>query len=575
MANIIEIITREIVEGKGNIAGIGKELDTVQDKANDVNSGQKDLAATFKGSWTEISSMLNVGAQAIELVGEAYSKTIGVFVDYAEQVRNISQVTGESAEEVSRLLQVTDDYKIDAEKLTQVMKKMAREGFAFTTDALADLSDEYIKIQDPVERTNFLFDTFGREGEAFAEVMLEGGDAIRKHSAAISDNLILTQQAIDDAREYERAMDALKETTEALAISIGGELIPAVTFYATLLETIITDTKNVTSATDLLGIFFDKLGDLGWGNIPQTNEQLEIMANKLDEEANAARNAASATEDFGKIASTTVNGAQMLDTQNKKLADSITAMKDAEVAYVDYKNANPQDTAGIQAMRDKWVGLAENVKDVQDANDLQTKAWLANILLQQLSLGPEGLSGAEMAFYLQYMEDSGLMTEESRIKTEAMYNDMVTMAGGFANAATQAENISKGLAKIPKEVKSTVTITETTIRKVIDYSGDSSNRRAMGGGINAGSMLFDGAFADGGGFGGNYLWNESAQSRPEVFVGGGGYVLTKQDAMNALGGGAGGGVNLVLNYSPMVSLADQNEIETKLLPYIRKALRNV
>src|SRR3989304_6999844 len=108
--------------------------------------------------------MLEVGAQAIKLVGEAYSKTIGVFVDYAEQVRNISQVTGESAEEVSRLLQVTDDYKIDAEKLTQVMKKMAKEGFAFTTDALADLSDEYLKIQDPVERTNFLFDTFGREG---------------------------------------------------------------------------------------------------------------------------------------------------------------------------------------------------------------------------------------------------------------------------------------------------------------------------------------------------------------------------------------------------------------------------
>ena len=569
MANIIEIVTREIVEGKGNIAGIGKELDTVQDKANNVNSGQKNLAATFEDSWTEINSMLEVGAKAVQLVGEAYAKTIGVFVDYAEQVRNISQVTGESAEEVSRLLQVTDDYKIDAEKLTQVMKKMAREGFAFTTDALADLSDEYLKIQDPVERTNFLFDTFGREGEAFAEVMLQGGAAIRDQSAAIANGLILTQQAIDDAREYERAMDALKETTEALAISIGGELIPAVTFYATLLETIITDTKNVTSATDLLGIFFDKLGDLGWGNIPQTNEQLERMTDNLNEEADAARNAATATGDFGKIASTTVTGAQMLDTQNKKLADSITAMKDAEVAYVDYKNANPLDTAGIQAMRDKWVGLAGNVKDVQDANDLQTKAWLANILLQQLSLGPEGLSGAEMAFYLQYMEDSGLMTEESRVKTEAMYNDMVTMAGGFSEAAEQAGNISKELSKIPKEVKSTVTITTYQI----EANSDTATAIATGGAINPNSIIYDGAFAGGGGFGGNYLWNESAQSRPEVFVGGGGYVLTKQDAMKALGGGkAGGGAMIVLNYSPMLSMGDRVEMETVIVPLLKEQL---
>lgn len=569
MANIIEIITREIVEGKGNIAGVGKELDTVQEKANDVNSGQKSLADTFKGSWTEISSMLNVGAQAIQLVVEAYSEVVGTYIDYAAQVRTISQVTGQQAEDVSRLLQVTDDYKIDSEKLTQVMKKMATEGFAFTTDSLADLSDAYLEIQDPVERTNFLFETFGREGEAFAEVMLQGGDAIRSQSDAVSESLILTQQSLDETRDYEMAVDRLNEAMEGLKIQIGQGVVPPM-----------TDLLNATTAaiTD-----FEWLSDLLSGDFKGATEAaaaaliavgFEDAAKDAEKFKKAIADATTETKNFATIASTTVTGAQMLDTQNKKLADSITAMKDAEIAYVDYKTANPHDTAGIQAMRDKWVGLAGNVKDVQDANDLQTKAWLANILLQQLSLGPEGLSGAEMAFYLQYMENSGLMTEESRIKTEKMYNDMVTMAGGFTTAATQAERIAAGLKGIPKEVTSNVTINETTYRKVIDYSGESSNRRAMGGGIIPGSMLFDGSFADGGGFGsGNYLWNESAQSRPEVFVGGGGYVLTKQDAMNALGmGGGGGGAVIVLNYSPMFSMGDRAEMETVLVPLLKEQL---
>jgi len=570
MANIIEIVTREIVEGKGNIAGIGKELDTVQDKANDVNSGQRDLAATFKGSWTEISSMLEIGAGAIKLVGEAYSEVVGTYIDYADQVRNISQVTGESAEEVSRLLQVTDDYKVDAEKLTQVMKKMAREGFAFTTDALADLSDEYLKIQDPVERTNFLFDTFGREGEAFAEVMLQGGDAIRDQSAAISDNLILTEKSLQQAREYEIAVDNMNDAVEGLKIQIGQGLVPPITDLINVTTAAITDFEWLTK---LLHGDFTGASEAAAAALINVGFGADEADTSVTDMTASIEDATTKIEDFGKIASTTVNGAQMLDTQNKKLADSITAMKDAETAYVDYKNANPLDTAGIQAMRDKWVGLAGNVKDVQDANDLQTKAWLANILLQQLSLGPEGLSGAEMAFYLQYMEDSGLMTEESRIKTEAMYNDMVTMAGGFNNAAGQAQNIVDNLGKIPAHVTSDVTITEKTIKIVTSQNQDGSNRRATGGGINAGSMLFDGAFADGGGFGGNYLWDESAQSRPEVFVGGGGYVLTKQDAMNALGGGkAGGGAMIVLNYSPMLSMGDRVEMETVIVPLLKEQL---
>jgi hypothetical protein len=67
------------------------------------------------------------------------------------------------------------------------------------------------------------------------------------------------------------------------------------------------------------------------------------------------------------------------------------------------------------------------------------------------------------------------------------------------------------------------------------------------------------------------IWNESASSRPEVFVSGGGYILTKQDAQAALAGG--GGAQFVVNYSPMISFADEHELRERLLPLIQEGVR--
>ena len=592
MANIIEIITREIVEGKGNIAGVGKELDTVQEKADGVNSGQKSLADTFKGSWTEISSKLDVGAQAIQLVGEAYSEVVGTYIDYAEQVRNISQVTGESAEEVSRLLQVTDDYKVDAEKLTQVMKKMATEGFAFTTDSLADLSDEYLKIQDPVERTNFLFDTFGREGEAFAEIMLQGGDAIREQSDAVSENLILTQQSLDQARDYEIAMDNLNDSIEGVKIVIGQELIPILISLADATNNNITMQLAHNKAKELgmdvtRGLFqetFKLNGEL------VTNEELIIAIANAEREQIAAfaeanpeverattyisnygsgtQEAASQTDMFGYSVLGATDALAQANAEfgfvisfSKQYESNIDRISKAEDELTSAQNElNELMAIGWSASSDKVVtaqqkvdGLTGKLNDAKQASVDATNEMIAGFLQAQLA-ADGSFTEADIKKVLDYRLAVGLLTKEAY------------------DAALNALAIANNLLGIPTEINLNVHTNYTSS----GYGGSQGSQIpvATGGGIMPGSMLFDGSFADGGGFGsGNYLWNESAQSRPEVFVGGGGYVLTKQDAMNALGmGGGGGGAVIVVNYSPMFSMGDRAEMETVLIPLLKEQL---
>ena len=60
----------------------------------------------------------------------------------------------------------------------------------------------------------------------------------------------------------------------------------------------------------------------------------------------------------------------------------------------------------------------------------------------------------------------------------------------------------------------------------------------------------------------SYLWNEDQSSRPEVFVSGGGYILTRQDAMAALGGGKGGAATVVNFY---ITGGDPKEIAREIV----------
>lgn len=213
-------------EYTGGVQKATDETKVMGEAGKKMGEEQVSAGKQVKMAYTEISSAIGLAKQSYKVLEGAVDDTVGAFVTYAGQVREISQVTGQSAEAVSRVIQVTDDYKIKTESLNMVMKKMAAEGNKLSIDSLAKLSDKYLKLQPGVERTMFLTENFGRAGVDFAEIMLAGGKAIRAQSDAVSDGLILSDAALKKAREYELQQDSLNDSWMAAKIAVGQMVVP-------------------------------------------------------------------------------------------------------------------------------------------------------------------------------------------------------------------------------------------------------------------------------------------------------------------------------------------------------------
>lgn len=218
--------------GSDELVKVNSELNKTKQAGADAEDSTRRLA----GSQTELrSTVMNVVDVFMKLKG-AYDEIVGSTVDLANNVRQFRDVTGQSAEESSRLVQVLDDYKVGVSAAEMATKKLSKEGLEFNIQTLAKLSDEYLALNDNAARTQFLYDKFGKSGTDFAEIMLQGSDAILAANDAISENLILTDKALKQARDYEKNLDNLNDTFTALKVSMGTELLPVANDFLQVMQ---------------------------------------------------------------------------------------------------------------------------------------------------------------------------------------------------------------------------------------------------------------------------------------------------------------------------------------------------
>jgi len=217
----------------------------------DINLRIKSDDAPVKSTglkFTELSSAIGLARQAFSLVKNVADEVIGSFTTYAKTVEDMARVTGSGAEETSRLIQVADDLQISATDLSTALAGAVRKGINPSVDSIAELSDEYLKLQPGLEQSKFLMDNFGRSGLAMARLMEQGGDAIREMGAAVDDSLVMTEDDIKAAQDYALALDTLNDRVEGAKIAIGKWLVPELT--------------KAAEATELIFGWTDKLNNL-------------------------------------------------------------------------------------------------------------------------------------------------------------------------------------------------------------------------------------------------------------------------------------------------------------------------
>ena len=511
--------------GKNSILTIAIQL---------VKQGNGDQAtikalAQLRSGWSQAMGVMAAVAGVGVTLNKVYQETAGVFMDYAGQVLATSRATGLSAQESSRLLQVTDDLGISYESLAKAIKSSA-ETTDFSIEGLAAASGQYLSIADAQERAKFAQEAYGKSWVDMVAVLEKGPTAIRAMSSAIDESLILTQQSITDYEEYRIQVDNLNDAVLGLKVSIGSQLVPALT------ESISAATKYrdaMDQASEETGRNDQRTRIMVASLIMQRNASLEAaqavadhadrlgdMPPVLDETTAAMEENAAAVEATSKYYENLLSVTQQIDAANQTYTGVVREQFEVQAEL------NQQLAQGKITQEEYNTRIAEAGATVQQAaaeHEAASNRIIFSII--QMKMAADGLSAAEGEALLDIGVELGMFTKSS-VDTAKEYmgktDEMVAASSAagsgiqtalepatqaLVDATEQAHGLKEQLDSIAKKSGSVwvFTIIINTIGSVPNLPGGGSNdSRGTAGGYESHNGVEE--RAEGGPLGAGWTW---------------------------------------------------------------------
>jgi hypothetical protein len=395
-----------------SLAKIATTSAATASKQDMVSQSTKKLADNYGGvtakaiSFNQISMVAN---QVMDVASKVYDATAKKAMDYGVQVRGLAMYTGMTTEETSKLIQVSDDLKVEFGTLEMAAKFMFKNGLQPSVETLAQLSDKYLAISDPLQKAEFLTKQFGRAGIDMAEAMNRGGAAIRAMGDAVEPALILTKEQTQAAEDLRAAQDSLNDSVLALSVSLGTELVPALADTTEAIIPMIEFMGNGVSA----GIEFMSIGkEVGKAFNKMGIEMAKSGAGWKDYSETALRNAPRLLLLSALFGKTSVN----LDILTKAEYDQITALSKI-IPYTD----SWVTTLGMNKTELERVAIA-----TADAEERANTFALSNQFL--------GESAMEVALRLA---DESRATQNSKDASDAAKQAADRLSGSFGELTKQ------------------------------------------------------------------------------------------------------------------------------------------
>lgn len=521
------------------VEGDYKNPQELKNVAKDLNniSGQSQKT---KFSFTELNSVLQVGMQIFNSVKGVVNELYGSYAKIATATRDLAIASGTTAEEASTLLQVMDDFEVTAEDVQVAARALKEKGLSPTLETLAQLSDQFLAIEDPAKQLEFAQDNLGRSYKAYLNVLKQGGSVLRENANQVNKNLILTDEQIEQFEQERLAIDEVSDSYEGLKVKAGaafGTLIIRQKEAAEILEY-----YNI-----VIGENADQVGASGRINkeyqdgLAQTraeyerNAQMgEIWGNVLGDTSDIIEGEAiPAVEDLTNANKDYLNLIGTLSSEYQEQTNNINTIN-AERAKVEGEMQRDlalgwwEGSEKIQGYKDKLAEL--DAKEAEYTADFELNSAKRKLAMLEEGLSVDGLTEAEMQFVEQSGLAWGVYTEEAVADAQAVRAEVQSLIDAFNNVPSE-----KHISIVTNYVNQGV---PTTVAEQIAP-------RQSGGPVSAGEL---------------FRVNET---RTEYF----------RPNMNGsiiplVPGGGAGGINVSVEYNSMMSLGNASEIKKNLIPLI-------
>lgn len=344
--SVLDIIINTIKKGGG-------DQETVKGLVN--------VKSSITGAMTAFAAL----AGAAYTVDKALDATAGVYVNYVQRVEESKRAMGLSAEETSRVIALTDDLGISYEELSASLKKNA-DNTNFSIDGLARSSAEYLKLETASDRAKFAQERYGKQWQEFSKLLEKGPDQVRALAAAVDEGHIFDDEDIRNVEEYRLAVDALQDSQEAVAMSMGETIVPKLTQLTEGMNIYINLAKHEEETYARSAVY---------RNIVETAMQNEAMA------------ADSATLSYIAQAEAMTQVTETADILAVNYAGLLGAIKDMQSETDRYKETQQEANAAIKAAEADFAAgkinadernkvLDEN-KAKLDENAAAHKRWAA------------------------------------------------------------------------------------------------------------------------------------------------------------------------------------------------------
>jgi hypothetical protein len=475
---------------------VGEAAETAGTKAKDSGSKWDSLM----GSFTGINQAIGIAKEAYATLKGVYDEVITKTVDYADEVRELSRLIGATPEDASKLIQAADDVFISFDSLTTAMTIAIKNGIEPTVEGMGELADEYLAIEDPIDRTKFLLENFGRSGADLAPLMELGADGIKELGDAAADTgLVLSEDALKATRDYEIAVDNMGDTWNGVTTQIGLAVIPTLNKLIDSLDDGVAETKAYADGHKLLKAAL-KAGVI-------TNEEYKEALKKLNAETEIGQDL-------------TLALANVTDTL------SVASIAAGQTVDMTAESLIAQSIAAAQAKTD-----TENLTAATLSADEATRAYSESLLF---AIASEGLD-AEAALQLAYK--MGLVDEKTVYATEKINTWSQMLNNGEIDLETYnalVKGLSDSLEGLPSDVNVDVSMAlrtddvdrylanlnrSVTIPVYFGVVSGANQAQAVGGSVYEGNP---------------YNWQEYGY-RGELFVpSSNGFVLSRADAERAI-----------------------------------------